>query len=301
MSVTLQQLRFLVALADELSFSRAAERCHVAQPTLSAGLRALETGLGVHLVERSRRHVMMTEVGAEIAERGRALLVGADEIEAVAAAHRRPDAGTLRLGAIPTVGPYLLPRALPALRERFPGLRLYLREELTESLLDGVTEGRLDLALIALPFDVGGLDCTELFEDGYHLATPAGAQGPPALDGARLLLLERGHCLQRHALRAFPEAGLAADESFAATSLGTLTAMVSEGLGITLLPDLAVSGGVASESTVALTPLPEACPRTIAVVWRPTSPRADVFRLIAETLRNARPPRSAVLRKERDS
>ncbi len=289
MSVTLQQLRFLVALADELSFSRAAERCHVAQPTLSAGLRALEAGLGVQLVERSRRHVMMTEVGAEIAERGRALILGADEIEGVASAHRRPDAGTLRLGAIPTVGPYLLPRALPRLRARFAELRLFLREELTESLLDGVAQGRLDLALIALPFDVGGLHCVELFDDGYHLVTPAGAPGPPALDGARLLLLERGHCLQRHALRAFPEAGLAPDESFAATSLGTLTAMVSEGLGITLLPDLAVSGGVASESAVALTRLPEACPRTIAVVWRPTSPRADVFRMITETLRESRP------------
>jgi LysR family hydrogen peroxide-inducible transcriptional activator len=292
MSVTLQQLRFLVALADELSFSRAAERCHVAQPTLSAGLRALESGLGVQLVERSRRHVMMTEVGAEIAERGRALLVGADEIEGVAAAHRRPDAGTLRLGAIPTVGPYLLPRALPVLRERFPDLRLYLREELTEPLLDGVAEGRLDLALIALPFDIGGLECMELFEDGYHLATPADAPGPPALDGARLLLLERGHCLQRHALRAFPEAGLSRDESFAATSLGTLTAMVSEGLGITLLPDLAVSAGVASESAVALTLLPEACPRRIVVVWRPTSPRADIFRQIAGILSSARPHRA---------
>jgi LysR family hydrogen peroxide-inducible transcriptional activator len=292
MSVTLQQLRFLVALADELSFSRAAERCHVAQPTLSAGLRALESGLGVQLVERTRRHVMMTEVGAEIAERGRALLVGADEIEAVADAHRRPDAGTLRLGAIPTVGPYLLPRALPALRTRFPDLRLYLREELTESLLDGVADGRLDLALIALPFDVGGLDCMELFEDGYHLATPADAPRPPALDGARLLLLERGHCLQRHALRAFPEAGLSRDESFAATSLGTLTAMVSEGLGITLLPDLAVACGVASDGDLALTPLPQACPRTIALAWRPTSPRAEVFERIGALLCEARPRRA---------
>jgi LysR family hydrogen peroxide-inducible transcriptional activator len=129
----------------------------------------------------------------------------------------------------------------------------------------------------------------ELFEDGYHLASPRTAPEPPSLDGARLLLLEKGHCLQRHALRAFPEAGLAADESFAATSLGTLSAMVSEGLGITLLPDLAVAAGAAAESGVALTPLPDACPRTVVLVWRPTSPRASVFREIGEILRDARP------------
>src|SRR6056297_76079 len=166
-TITLRQLRFLVALDDTLNFSRAAERCNVTQPTLSAGLKELEERLGVQLVERTRRSVMMTDIGAGIAARGRALLTGAQEIEELAAAHLRPEEGDLRLGAIPTVGPFLLPRALPTIREALPHLRIYLREELTESLLAGVAEGRLDLALIALPYEIGALESMALFQDGY--------------------------------------------------------------------------------------------------------------------------------------
>jgi len=294
--ITLRQLRFLTAVAEELNFSRAAERCHVTQPTLSAGLRELEERLGVTLVERTKRSVMMTEIGAEIAARGRALLLGAREIEELAAAQLRPDEGDLRLGAIPTIGPFLIPRALPGLRAHFPGLRLYLREELTESLLEGVGSGRLDLALIAQPYDIGSLRSMALFDDGYHLATPpetvcAGAAcetGLALLGGAHLLLLEKGHCLQRHALRAYPAGRLSQDEHFAATSLTTLISMVSEGLGITLLPDLAVEAGVAAHQRVALTPLPDACPRHVVLVWRATSPRAAVFEQIGRILQETR-------------
>jgi LysR family hydrogen peroxide-inducible transcriptional activator len=290
--VTLRQLHFLVAIADELNFSRAAERCHVTQPTLSAGLRELEERLGVQLVERTRRSVMMTGIGAAIAERARALLVGAREIEDMAAAHLRPDEGDLRLGAIPTVGPFLLPRALPRLRERFPGLRLFLREELTEALLEGVGSGRLDLALIALPFDIGALESMPLFEDGYHLAGPADRPQAALSKGEQLMLLERGHCLHQHALAACRERPLERDESFAATSLGTLIAMVSEGLGVTLLPNLAVAAGAVAQQPISLTPLPDARPREVALVWRRTSARADVFRQIGAILRDihAAPP-----------
>lgn len=282
--ITLRQLRFLVAVADTLNFSRAAEACHVTQPTLSTGLRELEERLGVQLVERSRRMVMMTPVGAEIAARGRALLLGAREIEDLAAAHLRPDEGDLRLGAIPTIGPFLLPPALPRLRARFGKLRLFLREELTESLIEGVAGGRLDLAVIALPFEVGALRTMPLFDDGYHLASPA---APAAGGGQELLLLEKGHCLQRHALRAYPDGRFARDESFAATSLSTLVAMVGEGLGITLLPDLAVAAGVAAHQPVRLQPLPDACPRHVVLAWRATSPRTAVFAEIGRLLQAA--------------
>ncbi|MGE4371967.1 MAG: hydrogen peroxide-inducible genes activator [Xanthobacter sp.] len=283
--ITLRQLRFLVAVADELNFSRAAEQCHVAQPTLSSALRELEDRLGVQLVERTRRKVMMTEIGGRIAARGRLLLTAAREIEDLAAAHLRPDEGDLRLGAIPTIGPFLLPPALPLIRRQFPALRLFLREELTNSLLEGVHEGRLDVALIALPFPIGTLESMELFEDGYQLAAPPNIVHPQLKDSGKLLLLEKGHCLQRHALSAFPDRILEQDESFAATSLTTLIAMVSEGLGLTLLPDLAVAAGVVGVQHITLAPLPGACPRRVALAWRSTSSRADIFRKIGALLR----------------
>jgi len=286
--VTLRHLRFLVAVADQLNFSRAAEACFVTQPTLSAGIKEMEERLGVQLVERTRRSVMLTPLGEEIAARGRRLLLEAEEIGKLAEAHLRPDEGELRLGAIPTIGPYLIPPALPALRAAFPRLKIYLREEMTESLIAGLTEGRLDVILIALPFEIGSLDHMPLFEDGYQLAVPPGpmaATGPAALqEGGQVMLLEKGHCLQRHALQAFPDRHLEQDESFSATSLTTLIAMVSEGLGITLLPNLAVDAGVASGGEVALTPLPEACPRQVVLAWRKTSARSEVFRRIGDVL-----------------
>lgn len=285
---SLRQLRFLVALADELNFTRAAERCHVTQSTLSAGLRALEDRLGLQLVERTRRKVMMTGIGGEIATRSRRVLLAVNEIEEIAAAQLHPDEGDLRLGSIPTAGPFLLPPALPRIRAAYPNLRLYLREELTESLLDGVASGRLDLALIARPFDIGGLACMRLFCDGYHLAAPRGHCGTLTGDDSQLLLLEKGHCLQRHALSAYPDSRLEKDESFAATSLTTLISMVGEGLGITLLPDLAVAADVAAQHDIALAPLPDAHPREVVLVWRKTSPRTAVFEGIGKLLRQTR-------------
>ncbi|MEZ5714063.1 MAG: LysR substrate-binding domain-containing protein [Paracoccaceae bacterium] len=291
MNFTLRQLRFLTAVAETLNFSRAAEICFVTQPTLSAGIKELEERLGVRLIERTKRHVMLTPVGEEIAGRATALLLAAKEIGEAAAAHLRPDEGDLRLGAIPTIGPFLIPPALPLLHGAFPNLRFYLREEMTEGLIAGLNEGRLDLILIALPFEIGALEYEALFEDGYHLAVPHGwgaGAGTHFADSGQLMLLERGHCLQRHALSAFPDRDLRQDESFAATSLATLIAMVSEGLGITLLPDLAVDAGVVARGEVALTPLPDACPRQVVLAWRKTSARAEVFRRIAGFLRETR-------------
>jgi LysR family hydrogen peroxide-inducible transcriptional activator len=289
---TLRQMGFLVALADHLNFSQAAEVCFVTQPTLSSGIKELEAILGVQLFERTKRRVMLTSVGAEVAHRARRLLLDAEEITALADAHRNPFQGTLRLGAIPTIGPYLIPRALPEIRKSMAGIRLFLREEMTESLIEGLTAGRLDVIVIALPFDTGNLQIAPLFEDGYHLASPPGWPAPAgtgarALEQAKgqLMLLEKGHCLQRHALAAYPGKLTKELDDFAATSLNTLIAMVSEGLGVTLLPDLAVSAGVARDSAVRLTPLPDACPRQVVLAWRPGSARAAVFQRLAGILR----------------
>jgi LysR family hydrogen peroxide-inducible transcriptional activator len=294
-AVNLRQLRFLVALSEELNFSRAAEACHVTQPTLSAGLRELEEVLGVQLAERSRRSVIMTPIGQQIADRGRRLLIAAGEIEVLAAEHSNPHAGDLTLGAIPTIGPFLLPRALPRIRAAFPQLRLFLREEMTESLLDGLHEGRLDAIVVARPFEIGNLETAFMFDDGYHLAAPPGHPATTGgkvtgtqLSGKSLMLLEKGHCLQRHALSAFPEAGIQQDESFSATSLSTLIAMVSEGLGITLLPNLAIDAGATRGTDLALAPVADACPRHVVMAWRKTSARAALFRDLAAILADCR-------------
>ncbi|MDP2080925.1 MAG: LysR substrate-binding domain-containing protein [Pseudotabrizicola sp.] len=292
---TLRQLRFLVALSDTLNFSRAAERCHVTQPTLSAGLKELEDQLGVPLAERSKRSVMLTPVGAEVVRRARVVLNDVADIEALAHAQAGTLQGDLRLGAIPTVGPFLVPRALGLLRKAWPDQRLFLREELTDSLLAGLAEGRLDLVVLALPHAVGSIETELLFEDGYQLATSIGhaLAGSAEVTGAKLaessiLLLEKGHCLQRHALEAYAEMGAPPGDAFSATSLPTLISMVEEGLGITLLPQLAVDAGIARGHSIILTPLPGACPRRVVLGWRATSPHARRFREIAGIFRQAR-------------
>ena len=293
---TLRQLRFFTALADTLNFSRAAEGCHVTQSTLSTGLKELEHALGVQLAERTRHSVLLTPIGEEIAKRARAVLADVAELESVARQDGTTGKGSVRLGAIPTVGPFIMPRALPLLRARFPDLKLYLREELTAPLLDGLLAGRLDLALIALPHDMPReLVTVPLFEDGYQLTAPrdhplANRDRVEGADlvGRELLLLERGHCLQRHALSSFPDLALTQDESFSATSLPTLVAMVEQGLGLTLLPNLAVAAGAATGHAIALTELPGARPRTVALAYRATSGKAELFQGIADEIVAAR-------------
>lgn len=293
---TLRQLRFLVALDDAQNFSRAAEICNVTQPTLSSGLKELEARLGVQVAERSKHSVLMTPPGIDLAERARAILAQVQDFEDRAAQEASSGATQLRLGTIPTVGPFLMPRAMPLLRKAFPDMSLYLREELTDSLISGLVEGRLDVILIARPYDLPPqLVAEPLFSDSYQLATPlthplanqASVSGEN-LAAHPLLLLERGHCLQRHALSSFPGIGLDEDQSFAATSLPTLVAMVEEGLGITLLPQLALDAGAARGHQVHLTDLPKACPREVVLVWRRSSAQGALLRLVAKELRRAR-------------
>lgn len=292
---TLRQLRFLTALADELHFGRAAEACFVTQSTLSSGLKELEDILGAPVAERTKRSVLMTPLGEEIAARARVMLAEAQDMVELAQSQSGTLCGTLKLGTIPTVGPFLFPRLLPRLRQDYPDLRLYMREELTENLIAGLRAGRLDVILIALPFETGDLETESLFEDNYQLATAPGHRlmsdrpiGGPDLDDETLLLLERGHCLQRHALSAFPQSHAKQDETFAATSLPTLVAMVEEGLGITLLPQLAIDAGVTRNTDIHLTPLFGTKPREVVLAWRKSSARSADFHLLAGLLREER-------------
>ncbi len=293
--ISLRQLRFLVALSDTLNFSRAAELCHVTQPTLSTGLKEMEERLGVQLAERTRHSVLMTPIGERIAAQARDVLARVHDIEEMARDESSSGTTLLRLGSIPTVGPFVMPRALPLVRQAFPEMKIFLREELTDALVVGLIEGRLDLILIALPHDLPDqVETFSLFDDGYRLATPRShplanltEAGGGDLDGRKLLLLERGHCLQRHALSSFPDAELSEDEGFSATSLPTLVSMVEEGLGLTLLPDLAVAAGAARGHDVTLAALPGARPRHVVLAWRKSSSRGPLFRKIGQLIQQA--------------
>ncbi len=292
---TLRQLRFLVALSDTQNFSRAAELCNVTQSTLSTGLKELEARLGVQVAERSKQHVLMTPVGADLADRARGILAEVQDFEGRAKREHTSGATEIRLGTIPTVGPFLMPRAMPLLRRALPDTKVYLREELTDPLLDGLMEGRLDLLLIALPHPLPAqVETRVLFEDGYCLATPKDHAlgnrshvGADDLVGRDLLLLEKGHCLQRHALSSFPGLDLDMDPGFSATSLPTLVAMVEEDLGITLLPKLAVAGGISTGHALHLGDVDGAVPRQIALAWRKSSAMTQVFQTIADCLTEA--------------
>jgi LysR family hydrogen peroxide-inducible transcriptional activator len=285
-----------VVLADTGNFSRAAELCHVTQSTLSTGLKEMEARLGVQVAERSTHSVLMTQVGRDLAERARDILARTGDFEARARTEAEAGVTTLRFGAIPTIGPFLLPRALPMIRAAHPQLQVYLREELTEPLVAGLMDGRLDLILVALPHDLPPQVVTHpLFEDGYCLATPRShpLANLELIEGADLadrdlLLLERGHCLQQHALSSMPGVSLSENSTFSATSLPTLISMVEEGLGITLLPDLARDGGVVRGHEVQLTALNGATPRRIVLAWRSSTSHAALFRSIAELLGRAR-------------
>jgi LysR family hydrogen peroxide-inducible transcriptional activator len=293
---TLRQLRFLVALSDTQNFSRAAELSNVTQSTLSSGLKELEARLGVKVAERTTHSVLMTPEGIDLAARARDILARVKDFEDVAKQAAQAGVTRLRLGAIPTVGPYLLPYALPRIREKLPGVRLYLREELTDTLVSGLVEGRLDLILIALPHDLPSqLETELLFEDGYSLAAPRGhplanlekVEGAD-LAGRELLLLERGHCLQQHALSSVPGLTLEEDTSFSATSLSTLVSMVEEGIGVTLLPGVATDAGLTKGHELHLSRLAGATPRRVVLAWRQSTAQTAVFRQIADIFRETR-------------
>lgn len=295
-----QQLRYLLALADHGHFGRAATACAVTQSTLSAGIIALERQLDAALLERgAAKRPVFTPLGLEVVERARQALSALEAVAETATAARDPLSGPLRLGVIPTIGPFLLPRLMPALRAAFPRLRLWLREDQTERLVAHLEAGRLDLLLLALPCACGDAETLAIAADPFLAALPPGhrlaaRERVPvgALSAERLLLLEDGHCLREHALDAcgLPRGTLPSEEGFAATSLHTLVQMVASGLGVTLVPRLAVAGGVLAGTPVEVRPLEgedgaEAGPgRSLALAWRSRSPRAGEFRDLAPAI-----------------
>jgi LysR family hydrogen peroxide-inducible transcriptional activator len=290
---TIKQLQYLVALHEHGHFGQAAEACCVSQSTLSAGIRELESLLGVTLVERSRRVVRFTPLGNAVVEKAHRLLREAEELSDLVQSAGKPLSGELRMSVIPTIAPFLLPKILPRLRKDRPQLKLFLREETTLDALESLHHGRADCVLLALPFATGEVEKETIGMDPLYVAFPKDdprdppAQVPPSLiDEGKLLLLEDGHCLKEHALTACNRPELRASATMIGTSLHTLVQMVDNGLGVTILPQIAIKAGILQETDVVARPLkaPNAA-REIALVWRKNSPRSDEFRLLAEELR----------------
>jgi LysR family hydrogen peroxide-inducible transcriptional activator len=295
--MNLRDLHYLVALAEHRHFGRAAEACFVSQPTLSTQIRKLEDELGVTLVERTPRKVLLTDVGREIATRARDVLNEVEQIKAIALRTRDPEAGSVRLGIFPTLAPYLLPHVMPQIHQRFPRLELLLVEEKTEVVLRRLLEGRLDAGIVALPVHEDSLHAEFLFEEPFVLAVP---QSHPLaarhslkltdLADQRLLLLEDGHCLRDQALEVCHMAGAGERSGFRATSLETLRQMVASNVGITLLPTLAVQPPVAQAGNVRLVEFRGHAPsRRLAMVWRKSSAIAGFLGQLA-ALFKALPP-----------
>ena len=290
---TIKQLQYLVALHEQGHFGRAAEASFVSQSTLSAGIRELESLLGVTLVERSRRVVRFTPLGNAVVAKAHRLLREAEELSDLVQAAGKPLVGELRMSVIPTIAPFLLPRILPRLRRERPQLKLFLREETTGDALESLNHGRADCVLLALPYATGEVESETISEDRLFVAFPEGEPEtlpdliPPAMiDEGKLLLLEDGHCLKEHALAACNRAELRASATMIGTSLHTLVQMVDNHLGMTMLPEMALDAGILHETSVVARPLKGAqTSREIALVWRPNSPRADEFKLLAEELR----------------
>ena len=293
---TLKQLQYLVALKDAGHFGRAAEACFVTQSTLSAGLRELETLIGVTLVERTRRVVRFTPLGDRIADKARRVLREAEELGDIARAAGRPLSGEMRMSVIPTIAPFMLPHILPRLRRDYPDLKLFLREEPSGAACEGLHNGRTDCVLLALPFACGDVASHALFDDRLFVAyqpqdMPSDPPTIPAalIDETRLLLLEDGHCLKDHALSARNRPELRAEATMLGTSLHTIVQMVDNGLGMTMLPEMALKAGILEHTNIIARPLDaDNAVRRIALVWRRASPREKDFQLLAEALAQAR-------------
>ncbi|MFK7955233.1 MAG: LysR substrate-binding domain-containing protein [Lysobacterales bacterium] len=277
--MNIRDLNYLVALADLRHFGHAAEACFVSQPTLSTQIKKLEEELGVQLIERAPRQVMLTEVGAEVVERARLVLRDVEQIREVARRATEPQSGVLRLGIFPTLGPYLLPHVIPQIHQKYPGLELLLVEEKSEVLMSQLRDGRLDAAILAQPVEADQLQCRQLFEEPFVLALPQGhpldSKGALTIDSLKdhtVLLLEDGHCLRDQALEVCKLAAANEKPGFRATSLETLRQMVAANVGLTLLPMLAVKPPVAITDSIHIRPFDDPPPsRKLAMFWRSSS------------------------------
>lgn len=290
--IKLKDLRYLVALADTRHFGKAAERCFVSQPTLSAQLKKLEEYLGVTLVERQPKHAMLTPAGEAIVARARRIIESSDEVVEIARSHRDPLAGRLRLALLPTIGPYLLPAVAPRIRKALPRLELMLYEYQTGPMLEKLRAGDIDVGILALPADTEGLETRALYEEPFVLAAPAGhplAQKAQVktddLQGATLLLLEDGHCLRDQALDVCSRVDVHEKQDFRATSLETLRQMVASGAGVTLLPELATLGPYANARGMVTRHFAKPAPtRQIGAAWRKTHARQPAIAAVIEAI-----------------
>jgi LysR family hydrogen peroxide-inducible transcriptional activator len=290
--IKLKDLKYLVAVADTRHFGRAAERCFVSQPTLSAQLKKLEDYLGVQLIERQPKRVLLTPAGEQIVSRARRVIEASDEIVDIASTHRDPLAGRLRVGFLPTIGPYLLPQIMPRLRKALPRLDLMLYEFQTAVMLERLHAGELDVGILALPVELDGLESRKLYDEAFVVAMPATHPLAKAatvkiadLGGETLLLLEDGHCLRDQALEVCSRLSVHERSDFRATSIETLRHMVASGAGITLMPELATRGLYAATKGVVIKSFARPTPvRSIGAVWRKSSARAAAIEAVAKEI-----------------
>lgn len=282
LNLTLKQLRYFSALSETLHFGRAAKLCHVTQPALSMQIRDLEAHLGVTLVERGSTGLLLTWEGQEIARRAHDILMAVQDLAELASHHRHPLSGRLRLGVIPSVGPYLLPKVLPDVHNAYPELEFSLRESQTQHLVDDLLKGHLDLLILALPVEPDDIDTLALFDDRFAVALPPDHHlasqreiKQEELSGEHLLLLEEGHCLRDQALAVCQSART---DEFRASSLATVVQMVANGYGITVLPALALPIEVGDHGNICVVPFAEPSPvRSIGLAWRRSSPHKSDF------------------------
>lgn len=271
----LSALRYLVAFADEGSFSRAAERCHVSQPTLSVALQNLEAELGVPLIERTKGHVTLTELGYQVVGQARKALDEAHRVELVAQLGKDPLHGDFRLGVIHTIGPYLLPDLIASLSKVAPDMKLYIEESMTALLADNLKYGNVDAAVIALPFDVPGVEMCALYDEDFEVIVPKGhawakRKRIPSSEvrGDDVLVLKAGNCFREQVLDACPDISHAEGSLHQGHSIETIRCMVASGYGISVLPAGALSGPYRSDMVVAI-PFDEPAPaRRVALAWR---------------------------------
>lgn len=288
-----KQLQYFVALADAEHFGRAAEAAHVSQSAFSNAIKELEVRLDTQLVDRTNRRVTITATGQQIATQARLCLRDVESLVEMAAGQKQPMTGSLRLGVIPTIAPFLLPRALPKLRRQFPDLRLYLIEDQTHRIYERLMRGELDVLLLALPWEMRGVDTEVLFNDRFCLASRQGTSKVDPnnyrfnrLDADSVLLLEEGHCLRDHALEACKIRNTQKVQPFAASSLLTLVEMVDADLGITFLPEMAQDSTLLKNTRVRMYPLGENSHRKISLAWRKGSDRVEEFKMLGEFFRN---------------
>ncbi len=298
---TVKQLRYFIALTESEHFGRAAERCFVSQSAFSNAIKELETTLDAQLVDRTNRNVTITATGREVAVQARLVLRDLDSLVEAARGQKEPLTGELRLGVIPTIAPFILPDALPTLREQYPDLRLLLIEDQTQRIYQRLMQGELDVLLMALPWEMHGVEQLCLFRDAFCLACHVSTKHVDPhnyrfsrLDSDSILLLEDGHCLRDHALAACKIRNTQKVSRFGASSLLTLIEMVDADLGVTFLPEMARGSSLLSNTQVKLHSLGEKSYREIGLVWRKGSGRAEEFALLGEFLRSCRKLRASI-------